>query len=129
MIKRLSIEREPGFGATPVYRAMVVASGRVHYIGIEHVRKKGRFEWDISIKQLEKLAQMLQKYGYFELSDSCNCRDITCWPSCIMHVELSDGTEKWIDHYYGDKSAPKTLNKIESRIEEILGIRPYICFK
>jgi len=79
MIKRLSIEREPGFGATPpVYRATVIASGRVRYRGIEHVKKKGRFEWDISIKKLEKFAQTLQKYGYFELSDSYSCLDLTC---------------------------------------------------
>ena len=46
--------------------------------------------------------------------------------SCSTTIVLEDGSKRKTDNYHGDDSHPEKLNKLENKIDKLIGIKDYI---
>ncbi|HEX7504741.1 MAG TPA: DUF6438 domain-containing protein [Syntrophales bacterium] len=116
----ISIERGPCFGSCPVYRVTMYGDGTVRYDGKDHVRVRGSQTAIIASDKVKQLADEIEKIGFFSLRDSYTEVSVTDAPTVVLYVAV-DGKKKQMKHYLGDFKAPKTLETIETRIDEVAG--------
>jgi hypothetical protein len=116
----ISLERGPCFGSCPVYRVVMYGDGTVRYDGKDHVRVRGSQAAVIASETVKELAGEIERIGFFNLRDSYTEVGVTDAPTVFLSVAL-DGKKKQVKHYLGDFRAPKTLEAIETRIDEVAG--------
>lgn len=125
--KKVYLERTEGyFGRGQVYKLFITSKGNVHltqefHFGFEKKMRK----WKISKEALNKLDEIIHKYGYFNLKEKEITEDATDMPFCMTKIELEDGTQRKIEHYLGDNAWPKRLATIENGIDRIVGVKDY----
>jgi hypothetical protein len=116
----ISLERGPCFGTCPVYRISLYGDGTVRYDGKDHVRIRGSQTAVIAPDKVRELAEEIEKNGFFSLRDSYTEVSVTDAPSVVVYAAI-DGKKKRVQHYLGDFKAPKALEVIETRIDEVAG--------
>jgi hypothetical protein len=116
----ISLERGPCFGSCPVYRVTMYGDGTVRYDGMDHVRTRGSQTAVISSGTVKQLVDEIERIGFFTLRDSYTEVSVTDAPTVVLSV-AADGKKKRLKHYLGDFKAPKTLEAIETRIDEVAG--------
>ena len=116
----ISIERGPCFGTCPVYRMALYGDGTVRYDGKDHVRVRGSQTAVIAPEKVKELAGEIERSGFFNLRDLYTEVSVTDAPTVVLYVAV-DGKKKKVRHYLGDLNAPKTLETIETRIDEVAG--------
>jgi hypothetical protein len=116
----ISLERGPCFGTCPVYRISLYGDGTIRYDGKDHVRVRGSQTAVIAPDKIKELAEEIERSGFFSLRDSYTEVSVTDAPSVVVYVAI-DGKKKQVKHYLGDFKAPKTLETIETRIDEVAG--------
>ena len=117
-VETITLERQPCFGACPVYTVTIHGDGRVEYNGADFVEVTGAQTAAVAPSAVQALADRLTEAGYFDWDDSYMNQDVTDLPYVISSVTLSDGTTKRIEHYHGDGSAPDELTDLENLIDE-----------
>ena len=116
----ISLERGPCFGSCPVYRVVMYGDGTVRYDGKDHVRLRGSQAAVIPSENVKALAEEIERIGFFNLRDSYTEVSVTDAPTVFLSI-ASHGKKKQVKHYLGDLRAPKTLEAIETRIDEVAG--------
>jgi len=116
----ITLERGPCFGSCPVYRVVIYGDGTVRYDGKDHVRIRGSQTAVIAPENVKQLAGEIERIGFFNLRDFYTEVSVTDAPAVVLYVAV-DGKKKQVKHYLGDFKAPKTLETIETRIDEVAG--------
>ncbi len=120
-----SLERTACFGWCPVYKITIFADGTMKYVGTNFVKQAGERTAKLKPAQLAALRAAFADAHYFDLQDDYTRRDVTDNPSTF--TSSSDGTRsKTVRHYYGDRSAPAALTKLEDEIDSIVQIDRFI---
>jgi hypothetical protein len=116
----ISLERGPCFGSCPVYRVVMYGDGTVRYDGKDHVRHRGSQTAVIASENVKELSEEIERIGFFNLRDSYTEVSVTDAPTVFLSIAVG-GKKKQVKHYLGDLRAPKTLEAIETRIDEVAG--------
>ena len=120
------LERAPCFGTCPVYEVSIARSGKVRYLGKNHVRTAGVASATIEPEQVESLLKALEDGGYFGFADGY----VMDSPACGMYATDSPtvttsvtagGRSKTIRHDYGCHGAPRELAGLERMIDDVAG--------
>ena len=124
--KKIYLERTMCYGDCPVYNLYINSEGEVKMISGDYFGRMDETQhWTIDTKQIKKLNEVLQKYGYFKIKK----KEATYWqtdgPYCITKIEFEDGASREIEHYLGEDSWPKRLTTIENGIDRIVGVKDY----
>jgi hypothetical protein len=122
---RASLQRTACYGWCPIYAVEIYSDGRVHYHGERFVKQTGDADGKITSDQLADLDAAFVAAGYLGMKDSYEDYQITDMPSAITSY-AKDGVTKTVKHYYGDRSAPDALTKLESDIDRIVNIQQWI---
>jgi len=121
----ITLERTACFGKCPVYSLMIKGDGTVIYSGVDFVQTRGIQETTISIDAINQLVAEFEKANYFSLKDSYTAFGISDMPSANTSISIG-GRTKAINHYLGDRSAPKQLTELENKIDEIVNSAQWI---
>ena len=121
----VTLERTPCFGRCPVYTVTIYGDGTVRYEGKEHVKVKGSQTRVISPDRVRQLVAEIERAGYFSLNDAYNAYMVTDAPSAITSVTV-EGRTKRVNHYLGDRNAPKELLVLENRVDEVAGSADWV---
>lgn len=116
-------------GNCPVYLLKIKANGQVILKQDRNYDKWTReVSWQIDQGKINKINQILHKYGYFTLKKTEKefITSATDHPSCITKIELQNGTKRKIDHYLGDHIYPKRLTTIENWIDKAAGVKDFL---
>ena len=125
--KKIYIERTICYGDCPVYKLFITSNGNVHLsqeieFGIERYVRK----WKIDIESINKLNDIIYKYGYFSIKKKHPTEVATDMAYCITKIELENGNKRKIEHYLGDNAYPKRLVTIENWIDKITEVNSYL---
>ncbi len=114
------------FGECPVYKVKIHSDGKVQYNGVMFVEKIGKHSWKIDEATIEELNKAIKYYRYFDIRKVKPTFEATDNPSCLLSVTLLDGTSKKTNNYHGDNSYPVELDRLEDKIDKLIGIKDYI---
>lgn len=121
----IKLERTACFGKCPVYSLMIKGDGTVIYAGVDFVRVKGIQETSISADAVKQLVLAFEKADYFSLKDSYTSFGVSDMPSVNTSINIGNKT-KAVNHYLGDRNAPKQLSELENKIDEIVNSAQWI---
>jgi hypothetical protein len=116
----IRLERGPCYGSCPVYGVTLYGDGTVRYDGKDHVRVRGSQTAVIAPDAVRSLVEEIERSGFFSLNDAYTQVSVTDAPSAVVYV-AADGKKKQVSHYLGDFKAPKALETLENRIDEVSG--------
>jgi hypothetical protein len=116
----IRLERGPCYGTCPVYGVTLYGDGTVRYDGKDHVRVRGSQTAVIAPDAVRSLVEEIERSGFFSLNDAYTQVSITDAPSAVLYVG-TDGKKKQVKHYLGDFKAPKILQVLENRVDELAG--------
>lgn len=74
---------------------------------------------------MEKLNQLVEK-KYFRIKRKEPKYLVNDTPGCITEVILDNSQYRRIDHQYGNDEYPKSLEKLEREIDNLIGIKEWI---
>jgi hypothetical protein len=94
--------------------------GTVRYDGKDHVRIRGNQTAVIAPDAVKSLVEEIERSGFYSLNDAYTQVSITDAPSAVLYV-ATDGKKKQVRHYLGDFKAPKILQVLENRVDELAG--------
>jgi len=127
---KLSLERQACYGFCPMYTVSVDAQGLVTYSGERFVKLKGTHKAQLSKSQLTRLYKALERAKLGQYKNEYKNMDVTDNPSAILKVSgIKIGARvgsKTIEHYFGDKSAPESLTRLENEVDALLGTRKWV---
>jgi hypothetical protein len=69
---------------------------------------------------VKSLVEEIERSGFYSLNDAYTQVGITDAPSAVLYV-ATDGKKKQVRHYLGDFKAPKILQALENRVDELAG--------
>ena len=101
----VTLVRHTCFGTCPAYRVSVNASGRVEFHGEANVCEVAQLVDGLTAVRFESMPS----YTHEDVTDASSAT-ITLRRHNTVHV---------VEHYHGDKAAPRLLNLIEDRIDEV----------
>ena len=117
----ITLERTLCYGFCPNYELTISGDGKVVYEGKSLVKVTGAQTAQISQDKVKKLVDEFYRVGYFSLQDEY-IEDIKDLPTTITSI-IIDGKTKKIVNYYG---APKKLNELENKIDEITNSKNWV---
>jgi hypothetical protein len=121
----VSLERTACYGRCPIYKVTVLRDGTVLWEGGRFVKVTGKATAKLPAAAMTDLGKAFARADFFALQDKYESYDVTDHPSAI--TSFDDGKrKKTIRHYHGDRSAPKMLDELEERIDEIVGTGKWI---
>jgi hypothetical protein len=127
----ITLERGPCFGTCPVYTVTLAADGSVWFDGHRFVADSGVSTGRVPRARADSLFAELESAGYFALADSYRAGDAACrryatdLPTVTTEVRRS-GRVKRIVHDRGCAEAPQVLSELETRIDEVAGVRQWV---
>lgn len=122
-----TIERGPCYGTCPVYSLTVYRDGAVDYEGKQYVKKVGKAKGTITAEQVAALDKMFIDGKYLDYKSAYESYDVTDSPSAKTSYQAIDAEKlKTVSHYYGDRSAPESLGKLEHDFDTIVKIDHWI---
>ncbi|UCH50896.1 MAG: PKD domain-containing protein [Chloroflexota bacterium] len=121
----ITLERTACFGKCPVYSLKIKGDGTVIYAGVDFVQTRGIQETTVSMDTINQLVMEFEKADYFSLKDSYTSFGVSDMPFANTSISIG-GKTKAINHYLGDRSAPKQLTELENRIDEIVNSAQWI---
>ena len=97
----------------------IFSDGRVQYEGKEFVKEKGAHRGTISAQEFGKLADKIEKIGFFKLQAAYRAT-VTDLPTTIVTVTRGSDSKR-VEDYFG---APERLHELEKLIEQ--SARPWL---
>ena len=124
---RIEFRRDACFGACPVYRLTVTGDRRVTFKGESNVAIADTVHDTLSVAQFGALLHAVEVSGILTHAsyDKPGCEDVTDMPSARIDVQ-GDGKTRYASHYFGCKSAPKSLAPLEAAIDSIVGVERWV---
>ena len=117
----ITLERTLCYGLCPNYKLTIFGDGKVVYEGKNFVKVTGIQTAQISQNKVKELVDEFNQIGYFSLRDEYT-EKVTDLPTTITSI-IIDGKTKKIVNYYG---APKKLNELENKIDEITNSKNWV---
>lgn len=117
----ITLERTACRGICPVYKLTIYEDGRVIYEGEEFVSVTGKQTSRISSDKVKELIDEFYKIDYFSLKDRYEAL-ITDLPTTITSIAIGEQTKR-VENYAG---APKKLNELETKIDEITNSKKWV---
>ncbi len=108
----LQITKKRCLGKCPVYDLYLYENGKVLFVGIDHVEKKGKFTFNANIQQLKKIDSLLQVIRT-QNSSSQKFKRIRDLPVTVFRF----------DHRkmeFHNRDIPKELKQINEYLEKIV---------
>lgn len=134
----LVIEQEGCYGNCPVYRLSIFDTGKFTFEGIRYVKQSGVIHSTATSRQLQQVKAEVKKAKLHSLNPSYaveadGCRgDVSDLSWTIFNVRMGKAA-KTVRRYWGCRPANRSvnrdllrLNRLERRVEEILGIRKWV---
>jgi hypothetical protein len=121
-----TLERTACFGFCPIYKVTIFRDRVVEYEGEKFVKTVGRATGRLTTGQLAQLEELFRKNGYLQLENSYERSNFTDLPSAFTSYSPAGGRTKTIRHYFGDRSAPEALTRVEEGIDRIVNIEQWI---
>lgn len=115
----LFITRTGCFGQCPVYELYVDSSGLVRYQGHNNVSHVGRYQKQLSQRQMQALVVAIEEADFFAFAGTYD-DGATDLPTVITEVEMKGKRHKVIN-----RSGPKELGKLQDRLDAIIGDEGY----
>jgi Domain of unknown function (DUF6438) len=112
----INLERSECFGTCPSYLLTLDGSGKVSYLGRNHVAVKGLQTGVVSAEAFKGLVDEFFKADYFALQDSFDS-DITDVPHAITSLMIDGKTKRIFDR----DGAPAKLRALENQIDVVAG--------
>ncbi len=122
---KITLRRTQCFGFCPVYSLTILGNGQVIYRGEKFVKIKGKRVSHIDDSKIRELAQEFRDVNYFSLKNNYENFSATDMPYAITSITIKGKTKK-VKHYHGDFSAPKTLTRLEDKIDKLAGTKKWI---
>jgi len=108
----LTMERTPCFGKCPSYKITIFNTGKVLYDGKSHTKKIGKFEKQLTKKQLEEIQKMMKDIKLIEMK-SIYDSEVTDFPSTILYIVSNNQKKKILDRV----NAPAELKQFEKLVD------------
>ena len=121
----VTLERTACYGSCPIYKIVVKGDGTVTYDGERFVKLTGHHAGTLPPERLAELAAAFDKAGYFRFEDAYTAYNVTDHPSAVTSYKDA-ARSKRIDHYHGDRSAPRELTALEDEIDRVVGTDRWI---
>ena len=116
----IRLERGSCYGSCPVYGVTLYGDGTVRYDGKDHVRVRGSQTAVIAPGAVRSLVEEIERSGFYSMNETYTQVSITNASSAVIFV-ATEGQKKQVRHYLGDFKAPKALETLENRIDEVSG--------
>lgn len=127
---KLSLERQACYGFCPMYKVSVDSKGLVTYAGERFVKLKGTYKAQLTPSQLKRLYKALERAKLGQYKNEYKAMSVTDLPSAILKVSglkiNAQQRSKTIDHYFGDRSAPESLTRLENELDALMGTRKWV---
>ena len=108
----IQLTKKRCLGKCPVYDLMIYKNGLVTYNGIDHVKKKGIYQFSISSEKIQKLNKLFVDSGFKEIeNDKTKGRDFP-----ITQITYQNKTVSF------KGIVPKNIHVIIEELELITGI-------
>ena len=120
-----TLERTGCFGTCPIYSVTVRTDGTVEYEGRRFVKLRGHRVGKLDAHQLAALRAAFSEAKFLALEDRFACFEATDNPSAIVTYRSGDKV-RTLRHYYGCLSAPKTMETLERKVDEIAGTEKWV---
>ncbi len=111
--------------ACPVYSVSIDQTGTIRWNGTKLVTKKGKASVQVSLERIEKVKKALKEYKFWNLKNEYLEKSIADQASISIGV-TSDARFKKIQHYLGDKNAPKSLFDLEKELDLLLETKKWV---
>lgn len=109
----LTMERTPCFGKCPAYKIMIFNTGNVKFEGFSHTKYIGKYEKQLTKKQLKEIQKMMDDIKITEMKDVYDS-EVTDLPSTILFL-VSNNTHK--KKILDRVDAPSDLKQFEKLID------------
>jgi hypothetical protein len=127
----ITLERTTCYGTCPAYKLTIHGDGALVYEGKKFVRVAGAQETKIDSAAVADLVQAFTDADYFALKDHYNSIHnadgtetvVTDLPTAYTSLTLH-GRHKSVEDYVG---APKALEQLERRIDEVAGSKRWVA--
>jgi hypothetical protein len=121
-----TLERTECYGWCPAYKITIYRDGVVDYVGTRFVKLVGEARGQLTTAQLAQLDQLFEQTGYLHFKDRYVKTTVTDMPSANTSYAPPGEPAKSVQHYDGDRSAPKELAQVEDGIDQIVRIEQWI---
>lgn len=113
----VTLERKECYGSCPAYVVALYGSGRIEYIGHNHVCSLGRESAATKRLEVARLVQAMIDTGFIGLQWE---EDLSITDHATAVITLRhEGREHRVEHYLGDLRAPRWLSKMEAEIDRV----------
>jgi hypothetical protein len=119
----ITLDRMGCMGICPAYQLSIFGSGRVEFNGEEFVCENRPATAQIDPTSIQTLLKGLDIVGFDNMPNYTR-EDATDAPTATVTLKRPTGLHV-VRHYRGDDSAPRLLNWIEDRIDEVAGSAPW----
>jgi len=117
----ITMYRSVCYGVCPVYSLTIYVNGTVVYEGEMYVKVTGEQTSEISQEKIQEIVDEFYRIDYFSLDDVYDL-PISDIPHTITSIRIN-GKYKSI---YNREGAPKELNELENRIDEITNSKQWV---
>jgi hypothetical protein len=89
-------------------------------VGDKHVAISGPGASWLDSDRFDRLVRTIIELRFEELEDRYVYQEWTDHPTTMVEINL-DGKSKKIEHYHGDKFAPRSLERFEDLVDDLVG--------
>ncbi len=125
ILEEMTYRRSACYGICPVYSIEIDPNRTMRYIGKQYVAVKDTIYESVSKEQLIMLTAAFNECNYFSMNDNYTRMNMTDQATIYTSIRIN-GTNKSVNHYTGDSSAPDDLDTLYSKIETILNVKRLI---
>jgi hypothetical protein len=100
-----------------------LSNGKVSFSGADFGQEPQKLSWNIDANAIDELNKAIHQYGFFSIKKVKPTYFATDLSSCTTSVRMEDDSKRKTDNYHGDDSFPEELNKLEDKIDKLIGIK------
>jgi hypothetical protein len=116
-----TMEKTPCYGTCPIYKLMILKTGKAFYQGIDHVERIGKFETTFSKAEMDMILKKADEIGFWELADEYDS-PVTDFPTTITSLRKGNKTKVIANRVGG----PSELRAYENFLEKLLRERDFV---
>lgn len=106
-----TIQTTSCYGKCPELEILIQGDGKVFYTGKKNVEKIGKFEFQISEKEIDELLKDFEDAGFWDMKDEYTAK-VTDLPTIYISCAYNNKIKKITD-YFG---APAVLKRLEEKL-------------
>jgi len=124
---RITLARSACFGSCPVYSLTIAGDGTVAYVGEAFVKVMGPASGQMSLSDVQALADQMLHADYFNLSVPVTCPAgiATDASGATTSLTLGERTHT-VQDYHGNACAPAVLGELENAIDALADSQQWV---